>query len=111
MRVLLAAFFVLVAGVLSFPASAALWERRVLMDQDEFVRLGQDILKREPVQQALGERVEREVIAVAVDAGADRGGAARVSRPIVAELVKTLPESSIGVAVLSGTHELMVEVI
>lgn len=107
MRASLAALLLLCAGLLSFPAAAAAWEQRVLMNQDSFVTAGNDVLRREPVQQELATHLTNEITGLTgrsllIDAGQ------LAVRPFVLPVVRDLPDSPTANQALITTHELLV---
>lgn len=63
------------------------------------------------MQAALTDRVEREAVSIATNAGANQILAGSLSRPIVTKLVADLPQSAIGRSVLSDSHRLLVGLI
>jgi len=55
---------IVIAGLLTFPAALAAWEQRVLMNEDGFVNLGNEVLKQDAVQEALATEVAQGVAMV-----------------------------------------------
>jgi hypothetical protein len=112
-----AVLLVLIGALLTFPASAAVWEQRVLMDQDAFVGLGQEILQQPAVQERLSQRITEDTEAVAAANGYSfpdtiagnlaRNQAANLTRVVVGQL----PQSPIGEQALITAHRAIVAVV
>ncbi len=117
MRDALAVLLVLIGALLTFPASAAVWEQRVLTDREAFVELGQEILDDPAVQDRLVERITEDTLAVAeangysfsntIVGGFARNQAEGLTRVVVSEL----PSSIIGEQALVTAHEAILAVI
>lgn len=60
MRKSLSLLLIVVAGLLTFPASMAAWEGRVLISQDGFVSMGNKVLSRPEIQQELANEITKE---------------------------------------------------
>jgi hypothetical protein len=99
LRAILAALLVLLGALLTFPASLAVWEQRVLMDEDRFVAMGNDVLAEEPVQDAIASRI--------VDAIQAGGADPLILRVVVNGVVGQLPGSGPGDQALLRTHALL----
>jgi hypothetical protein len=101
LRNFLAFVFILIGALLTFPASLALWEQRVLMNEERFVALGKEVLQRDAVQDALTDRVaaEGEAIEPRVPAPAQR--------VVASNIVRRLPESQIGAEALRRIYEVV----
>jgi hypothetical protein len=116
-RAAFAVLLVLIGALLTFPASAAVWEQRVLMDQDAFVGLGQDILRDPAVQERLTERIDADTETVAEANGYSfpdnaAGNLARnQAEGLTRVVVSQLPESVIGEQALIAGHRAIVAVI
>jgi hypothetical protein len=108
---------ILVGAVLTFPASLAVWEQRVIADRDGFVNLGQEIFEDQAVQDRLTEQIIEDtntvleanglVITSSILTGLGRGQTELVTRAIVEEL----PQSVIGVQALDTAHVAVMAVI
>jgi hypothetical protein len=99
----LAVTLILIGAFLTFPASLAWWEQRVLMDEERFVSVGNDLLEREAIQDALANRIATEAEA--------RGVQPEASRIIAAALVRGLPDSVIANEALERAHTVLRRVI
>ena len=64
MRKSAALLLIMIAALLTFPAALAAWEQRVLMNEDGFVDLGNEVLKQDAVQEALATEVADGVASV-----------------------------------------------
>jgi hypothetical protein len=116
-RGVLAFLLVLVGALLTFPASAAVWEQRVLMDQGAFVSLGQEILRDPAVQERLTTRITEDTESVAqangysfsdsIAGNLGRSQAESLTRVVVSQL----PESVIGEQALIAAHRAIVAVV
>jgi hypothetical protein len=104
-RFFLAVFFVLIGAALTFPASAALWEQRILMDEDEFVSIGQEVFRQPDVQAELTDRVADEAVAIEPRLSPE------ASQFLAQGIVAQLPESSLGKASLQRAHALLVRLV
>lgn len=117
MRNALAVLLVLIGALLTFPGSAAIWEQRVLTNQDAFVGLGQEVLREPAVQDRIAARVTEDVITVAEANGYSfsNGLATTVARnqmeSMTRAIVRDLPSSAIGERALITTHDTLLAVI
>jgi len=104
-RTFLSAILLIVAALLTFPATLAVWEQRVLMDEAQFQQLGNEVLAKENVQTALATRISDEV----------QRYEPRLQGPIVdaaaESIVQRLPDSPPGDLALQTSHELLVRLV
>ncbi|MPZ49659.1 MAG: hypothetical protein GEU75_10260 [Dehalococcoidia bacterium] len=105
LRSLFAVLFIVAGAALSFPASVAVWEQRVLMDEDEFVSVGQDVLRGQAVQSRLTDRVAQEALAI------EPGLSPEAGRLLAGGIVQQLPESAIGEESLRRAQALLVRLV
>src|SRR5262245_31730379 len=52
---------IIVAAVLTLPASVAAWEQRVLMNEDRFVEVGNEVLSKDAVQRELAKAISQDI--------------------------------------------------
>lgn len=109
MRSFLAAVLILFAVLLTFPATLAAWEQRVLMNEDRFLGLSQNILSVAAVQEQIARRVQEKVQALA----AEEGGELEEQRVADAalKLARELPTSELGEKLLRAAHKLLVRIL
>jgi hypothetical protein len=104
-RSFLAVLLVLVATALTFPATLAVWQQRVIMDRTSFVALSNDVLEKDAVQVALAERLATDVTAV------DPRLETSTARSIALAVLAGLPGTPAADTALSATHSLLVNLI
>jgi hypothetical protein len=97
----LALLLLLIGAGLTFPASVALWEQRVLMDEQRFIALGDEVLAEEPVQRLLTERIADEAVAIEPRLPPE------AARLLAQRIVRQLPKSDISADALSRSHEVL----
>jgi hypothetical protein len=61
-RGILVAFLVILGGILSVPASVAVWQERTVLDENEFVATTNEVFEDESVQVALANRMADRVM-------------------------------------------------
>jgi hypothetical protein len=108
LRIILTSLLILLGSLLTFPASLAVWEQRVLMDEERFVAVGRDVLEQDAVQSALAQRIAAEVIGSTL---LDPDVPPEASRLVAAGIVRQLPESPIGDEALRRSHALLVRLV
>lgn len=117
MRASVAALLIFIGAVLTFPASLAVWEQRVIADRDGFVELGQEILRNDAVQDRLTERILADTTTVLEANGlfitsGIIGGLGRVqAESLTRVIVEELSDSLIGVQALETAHRALMVVI
>jgi hypothetical protein len=97
----LAVLLLLIAAALTFPASAAFWEQRVLMDEQQFIALGDEVLAEQEVQRLLTQRITDEAVAIEPRLPPE------AARLLASRIVSQLPDSDISADALSRTHEVL----
>ncbi len=105
LRSFLAAVLILAGSLLTFPATLAVWEQRVLLDEDSFVALAFDILDQEAVQSLLASRVADKAEGLAAEEGAeiDRQEIETAALKVVSDL----PNSELGDTTFRTVHKLL----
>jgi hypothetical protein len=104
-RAALAIILVIVATALTFPATLAVWQQRVLMDTPSFVDVGNDVLSRDAVKDALAGRLASEVTLL------EPRVQDSTARNLARAFLDNLPESAVAETALSSTHALVVRLI
>ena len=109
MRASLASLLILIGSLLTFTASLAWWEQHSIRDEDGFVKLGETILAKPPVQQAIADNIRDEVQDVV-----RRNTSDPPPRPVLDELtlkaVENLSTSNVASDALRTTHRLVLRV-
>ncbi len=112
MRNFLAGLLILAGGLATFPAAVALWQQRVLMDEERFVAAAEDVLREDAVQEALAQRIAKEVVGLLPPAAvASPALTDDLVQPRAREVIERLLEGSLLDAALRGTHRTLVRVI
>jgi hypothetical protein len=98
LRFLLSFLLILTGALLTFPATLAVWERRDLMDRQQYIDTGNELLKKPGVQAALTERLTNDILAYNPFAPRE------LVRPVAAGIVAQLPDSDISQTVLTASY-------
>lgn len=109
MRSFLAGLLILLGALLTFPSSLAFWEQRVLMDEERFVRMTQDILGQPAVQDRIAQRIGEEAQRLAAEEGEELDPAAVSDAAL--QVARELPHSELGETLFRTVHRLMVRIL
>ncbi len=109
MRTSLASLLVLVGCLLTFPAAFALWEQREVRDEAHFVSLGEDVLSKQPVQQAVADSISGEVRDIVRQNVSDPPPDSVIDA-VTLNAVTNLSQSHVAADALRDTHRLLVRI-